>query len=107
MPGWRGIVSGALALLLLEALVQPAASGRVAGLTNTIAGWGQKFLDPAVAAITAKPKHDSGSSGGGLDIGGFIGDAFNAVTGIATSAAGVPVPNGFGGTSTTPAIQTA
>lgn len=66
---WRGFATGALGLLALETIVQPAASRRASGLVNDIAEMADKFLNPRVAAISAPPKQSPSESGGA----GFFG----------------------------------
>lgn len=51
MNGWRGLLGGALALIALQALVQPTASDRVGGLVGWSTGLVRKFMDPTVPAI--------------------------------------------------------
>lgn len=59
----RGFLFGALALIALETIVQPDASGRVSGLIDELTGLAKHFLDPARPAVTkAVPGDDGGNS---------------------------------------------
>lgn len=64
--GWRGVATGALALVVLETLVQPSASTRVGSLFALPGSWASKFLDPAVPAfkVSTGAKPSSATSGG-------------------------------------------
>jgi len=72
--GWRGFLTGALGLVFLETIVQPAASKRVDSGIGVLVGLVRKFLDPAVPAISAAPKSSSDSGSGGIfgDILGLV-----------------------------------
>jgi hypothetical protein len=53
MRSWRGLVMGAMALALLDALVQRAgAAGRVSSWAGGAAKVVSKFLDPTVPTFT-------------------------------------------------------
>jgi hypothetical protein len=49
--GWKGIATGALALIALETVLQPKASGQLSGLLSLPAAWANRFLDPSVPAL--------------------------------------------------------
>lgn len=49
--GLRGLLSGALALVFLQVVVQPDASGRLAGLLGVPAAIARRFIDPTIPAI--------------------------------------------------------
>lgn len=51
MYGWRGIASGALALVVLSVVVTPAAASRVGGVADFVVTLARHFLDPTVPAI--------------------------------------------------------
>ncbi len=66
--GWKGIATGALALLALETVLQPQASGRLGDLLALPARWANRFLDPSVPALhkgtaPAAPGHPTGAVG--------------------------------------------
>lgn len=56
MRGWKGILTGALALVFFETIVQPSASKRVGTGIDTLANLATRFLDPAVPAIGTPAK---------------------------------------------------
>ncbi len=49
--GWKGMATGALALVALETVLQPQASGRLGNLLALPAAWANRFLDPSVPAL--------------------------------------------------------
>ncbi len=49
--GWKGMATGALALIALETVLQPKASGQLSGLLALPADWANRFLDPSVPAL--------------------------------------------------------
>lgn len=51
MRGWRGMATGALALITLQVLVQPDASRRVSGLPDHAARAVRSFLDPSIPTL--------------------------------------------------------
>jgi uncharacterized membrane protein YgcG len=79
---WRGVFSGALALIALEAVVHsPKSAGRVGDLLTGVADLVTKAMSPAVALIPDRSAaaikipgdgNPGGSSGGGTG-GGFSG----------------------------------
>lgn len=105
--GWRGVAAGSLALVTLELLVQPSASGRVAGLFGLPGKWAQKFLDPTVPTFHipggkssapdygpynktpqyTNPGGGAGSSGSDL-LPKLLPGQGNAGTGLPTTASG-------------------
>jgi hypothetical protein len=60
--GLRGVLAGALALIALQTVVQPEASGRVAGIFGLAANMARRFLDPAVPALGAASPAASSST---------------------------------------------
>lgn len=64
--GVRGVLTGALGLVALQTLVQPGASGRVAGLFGVPARVARRFLDPTIPAIPDRRGDDEGSLRQGL-----------------------------------------
>lgn len=60
--GLRGVLTGALALVALHTLVQPGASGRVAGLFGVPAQLARRWLDPTVPAIPERRSNDDRGS---------------------------------------------
>ena len=65
------MATGALALVALETVLQPQASGRLGNLLALPAGWANRFLDPAVPALhkgtPPSHPHRHGRGGRGLD----------------------------------------
>lgn len=90
--GWRGILTGALALVFLETVVQPGASGRVSGLVGDLSKLALRFLDPAVPAIGAAPKAAQGSGSGSSSSGGGASSILGDILGH------IPIPSLGGGT---------
>jgi hypothetical protein len=62
---WTGLLVGAIALALLDALLtNRAAAGNVGGAETGLAGLVAKFIDPAVPAFGASSSSSSSSSSG-------------------------------------------
>lgn len=57
--GLRGILTGAVALIALHALVARADQRQLSGLTGVATGFVRRFLDPSVPAIAERA--DSGA----------------------------------------------
>jgi hypothetical protein len=98
--GWRGVATGALALVVLETLVQPSASSRVGSLFALPAKWAAAFLDPAKPAFTvskASATKSAATSSGSVSTGQLTLPQFGgSSSGGQTSSAGgfSPLPAG-------------
>jgi hypothetical protein len=78
--GWRGVLGGALALIALQTLVQPAAAQRASGLVGWSTRLVQRFMDPTRPAIPDRSRpHES------FD---FFSSLADAIAGAATSTVG-------------------
>jgi hypothetical protein len=91
--GWRGVLGGALALIALQTLVQPAAAQRASGLVGWSTRLVQRFMDPTRPAIPDRSRpHESFSSLADAIAGAAtstVGGAVGAVGGILTGGGGV------------------
>lgn len=94
MRGWKGLLTAALGLTLLEVVVQPEASGRVSGVFSGVAKIVGHFLSPSLPAIPARttapanPVSSSTSSGAPKPSApsGSISQAIGGFAGIAAAA---------------------
>jgi hypothetical protein len=51
MTNWKPLLTGALALIVLEVFVSTSAAGNTAGLLKLPADWAKKLIDPTVPLI--------------------------------------------------------
>lgn len=91
MYGWRGLLTGALALIVVSVVVTPEGSTRVGGAFDAITGIARRFLDPTVPAIperTEAPTVVPGGAGLGA-VGNIVG---GIVAGGGSHPADAPTP---------------
>jgi hypothetical protein len=73
MAGLRGVVVGALALIVLQVLVTAPNAGRLASLVRVPGDFAVRFLDPTIPAIPQRTEKDDDGGPFGLRRGGLGG----------------------------------